>query len=336
MKVPSVIFEARQWAEGALQEEVGSLHPELAKVCGYVFGWRDEQGAPVQARGSRYLHAALAMITGDQLGRRDSALASAVAHELVHNLSLLHDDIIDDDDERRGRPAAHTVFGPSMAIIAGDAAIPLACGVLLREDNGRQAARMLTGTVIDVVGGWSQDEAMAAAADLDTDVQEILCGVGYTLGPLLLHSSVRVASVLCGGQPDALPGLIEAVGHAGQAWKTANDAENYWDTGASGKQSLADLRQGRITLPVVFAAVSSPSCRKKIEELWPRRTDEVVLAELAGQITASSAKQMCTDLAAAAMSRAFQAVDSSDLRPDLQTKITDLLLYITTRGQSHG
>ncbi|EKX60668.1 polyprenyl synthetase family protein [Streptomyces ipomoeae] len=98
------------------------LEPTLARICSYHLGFTDEHGDPSSAEGGKLTRAALMMAAADGVGLRpEDVRCQAAALELLHNSTLIHDDIIDADELRRGRPAAWKVFGASLAILAGDA-----------------------------------------------------------------------------------------------------------------------------------------------------------------------------------------------------------------------
>ena len=106
---------------------VGRLPPRLGRATG--------------AGGGKAVRPALALLSAAAVGGApETAVAGAVAVELVHNFSLLHDDIMDRDQERHHRPTAWTVFGEARAILAGDALANLA-QVLLDAATPRARAR---------------------------------------------------------------------------------------------------------------------------------------------------------------------------------------------------
>ena len=110
------------------------MSPPLRQVIGYHFGWWDEQGNPLDGDGGKALRPVLAMLAAEAVGgTAERATNAAVAVELAHNFSLLHDDIMDTDHTRRHRPTAWTVFGVPAAIIAGDALNTLAAEALVAD-----------------------------------------------------------------------------------------------------------------------------------------------------------------------------------------------------------
>ena len=117
---PKCLERARLAVTPVLAAASAGLEPELRRVVEYHWGWIDPQGAPTGDRPGKALRPTLALLSAEAVGANaDVALAGAAAVELVHDFTLLHDDVMDDDRERRGRPSAWTVFGLGPAICAG-------------------------------------------------------------------------------------------------------------------------------------------------------------------------------------------------------------------------
>src|SRR5262245_41632163 len=97
----------------------------------------------------------------------EDALPAAVALELVHTFSLVHDDLpaLDDDDERRGRPSAHIAFGEGVALLAGDALLAEAFGLALTSESS-DVARHLAGATLGMIAGQYRD-VTGDTADLE-------------------------------------------------------------------------------------------------------------------------------------------------------------------------
>ena len=94
----------------------------MRPVVEYHFGWSDAEGHPVGGSGGKGVRPALAILSAEAVGA-DAAVGipGGVAVELVHNFSLIHDDVIDGDVERRHRPTVWALFGVGQAVIVGDA-----------------------------------------------------------------------------------------------------------------------------------------------------------------------------------------------------------------------
>src|SRR5205823_1583492 len=109
----SVLDTGRDLVEEALQDAVRRyLCPRMGQIASYHQGWADAEGRPTGRWGGKLVRPALALLSARAAGHAPTdGVPAAVAVELVHNFSLLHDDIMDEDTERRGRATAWTVFG---------------------------------------------------------------------------------------------------------------------------------------------------------------------------------------------------------------------------------
>ena len=120
---------------GAAPGDGAAVARAAALAAEYHLGWTDVDGRPVADGGAgKHVRAALALLSAAAVGADEAVgVPGAVAVELVHNFSLMHDDVIDVDRERRHRPTVWAAFGVGHAITAGDALATLAIQVLLDE-----------------------------------------------------------------------------------------------------------------------------------------------------------------------------------------------------------
>jgi geranylgeranyl diphosphate synthase type II len=183
------------------------------------------------------------------------ALPGALALEYIHTYSLIHDDLpaMDDDDLRRGRPTNHKVFGEGHAILAGDALLTEAFGVLASADldPGRRAEAL---ALLAEGAGW---RGMAGGQALDLEGEAI---AAYDLDHLrlihrmktgaLLRASLEIGAVLGGATP-AERGALRAYGEAiGLAFQIQDDILDATATDADlGKRAGKDAGRGKITYP---------------------------------------------------------------------------------------
>ena len=144
--MPAGVAAARDLVGPAVLGWLDRLSPDVRIVAAYHLGFVDSSGTPTgEAQGGKALRPALALLSARAAGAPpERGVTAAAAVEFVHNFSLLHDDIMDDDTERRHRPTAWTVFGVGAAILAGDALLCLAQDMLSptrrRRASGRPAA----------------------------------------------------------------------------------------------------------------------------------------------------------------------------------------------------
>ncbi len=137
----TALASARELLDAPMREAVGRLAPPVRNVAAYHFGWVDADGTAGEAHRGKAIRGTLALLSAEAVGAPASeGVPGALAVEFVHNFSLLHDDVMDGDTERRHRSTAWTVFGSSAAILAGDALLALAFETLLQVDPVRAQA----------------------------------------------------------------------------------------------------------------------------------------------------------------------------------------------------
>ena len=165
---PQILERARLLVEPSLRHAVEQLDPQIAPLALYHFGWADEHGQPATAgSGGKGIRSALAVLSAEAASApAEAGVPGAVAVELIHNFSLLHDDIIDGDAERRHRPTVWAVFSQGEAIIVGDALHALAFDVLLGGSAGGMGSavgRTAAGGVGSAAGATTEGGAGSAA-----------------------------------------------------------------------------------------------------------------------------------------------------------------------------
>ncbi len=116
--VTALLERGRTLATPVLRAAVDRLAPPMDTVAAYHFGWIDAQGNPADGDGGKAVRPALAVLSAEVTGAApEVGVPGAVAVELVHNFSLLHDDLMDGDEQRRHRDTVWKVHGPAQAIL---------------------------------------------------------------------------------------------------------------------------------------------------------------------------------------------------------------------------
>ncbi|SEG80112.1 geranylgeranyl diphosphate synthase, type I [Thermomonospora echinospora] len=310
-----VLAWARELVDPALHTAVDTLPSPVRRIAGYHFGWWDELGRPLQgAGGGKALRPALALLAAEAAGgTADAALPAAVAVELVHNFSLLHDDVMDGDTTRRHRPTAWSVFGANTAILTGDALLALAADVLAVPGNPdpQGTQRMLAATVQDLVAGQLADLVMEERHDIT--VRECL-GMAEGKTASLLGCSCALGAAFTGAAPDRVAALRGFGARLGLAFQIADDLLGIWgDPAVTGKPVHSDLRNRKKTLPVVAALCSGTAAGQELAALY-RRADPPTGAELAHTMTLierSGARAWCEERAGALLEDALGALSSA-------------------------
>ncbi|MDT0306566.1 polyprenyl synthetase family protein [Streptomyces sp. DSM 44917] len=255
--VPALLERGRALTAPALRDAVGRLAAPMDTVAAYHFGWIDAQGRPAEQDSGKAVRPALALLSAEAAGAPPATgVPGAVAVELVHNFSLLHDDLMDGDEQRRHRDTVWKVHGPAQAILVGDALFALANEIILNAgEAGPRAARRLATASRRLVDGQAQDLAFEHRERVS--VAECLEMEGNKTGALLACAA-SIGAVL-GGAEDALADALEVYGHhLGLAFQAVDDVLGVWgDPATTGKRTWSDLRQRKKSLPVV-AALAAP------------------------------------------------------------------------------
>ena len=264
-----ILAWSRTIIEPALRAAVDTLPPSMRRITGYHFGWWNEHGHPEQTNGGKAIRPALVLLSAQALGGAPAAaVPAAAAVELVHNFSLLHDDVMDGDVIRRHRPTAWSVFGLNAAILAGDALLTLAVDVLAA--SGHPAAmdgiRILSAAVQDLVDGQSADLAFEHRTEIE--LAECLRMAERKTGALI-GCACAVGASFGGGRPEQVQQLRGFGQHLGLAFQHVDDLLGIWgDPAVTGKSVYSDLRSRKKSLPVVAALTSGTPAGHELAALY--------------------------------------------------------------------
>jgi len=261
----------------------------------------------------RPLCVALASRFGDGFTPRARSLAVAV--ELVHSATLLHDDVVDLATQRRGAPAACVVYGNAASIFAGDWLLVTALRRIGAAGVDGLLDRMLAVIEEMIVAESVQLERRGKLAGARDDYFAIVEGKTAALFRWAMIAGARAA-----GLSAAAEGALERYGlHLGVAFQAIDDELDYADT--TGKDPLADLREGKVTYPLVVALEREPALRADLERLLadedvrPAEDAEDALAAIAARIRATGALAATRALAEDHVRRALGVLEELPAGP---------------------
>lgn len=244
-----------------LRAAVDTLPSSTRHIAGYHLGWWDRHGADsAEVTGGKAVRPALVLRAAQATQPTvdgEPALPAAAAVELVHNSSLLHDDVIDNDHTRRHRPTAWSVFGAGNAILAGDALLALAFDLV----DG-PARRILNQAVQRLLEGQCMDLALEAGSDVDV----ISCEAMALAKTGRLIGCACALGCVCAGGGDEQVAYFTAFGERlGLAFQHVDDLLGIWgDPAITGKPVYSDLRNRKKSLPVVHALTSGTSAGQEL------------------------------------------------------------------------
>ena len=250
----TALHRSRDQIVPALQTAVQRLDPSSRLQASYHLGWCDADGKPTEGGGGKAVRPALALLSAEAAGATaEVGVPGAVGVELVHNFSLLHDDLMDGDLERRHRRTVWAIWGAPAAILAGDALLALAHEVVLESPSPHagRAALLLATTTRELTRGQVQDVAFESRSDVTLD--ECLDMASGKTGALLA-ASAAIGAVLAGAPEDVVDALTTFGGEVGLAFQLVDDVLGIWgDPTVTGKPVHGDLRERKKTFPVLAA-----------------------------------------------------------------------------------
>ncbi|GAA2258265.1 polyprenyl synthetase family protein [Streptomyces amakusaensis] len=335
---PDVILaRTRELTTPPLRAATDGLHPSLARVCAYHFGWCDRYGSPRRgAVPSKMVRAATALLAAEAAGgehREPAAVPGAVAVELLHNFTLLHDDVLDEDKLRRGRPTAWVVFGSGLAVLAGDALTAAAARTL--ADIGTDAGHRALAILLECFAALCDGEADDLDLSRPTTVEDYLRMSAGKTGSLLA-ASAAIGATLASGDDRLVGGLRSACLAAALAWQAANDVEDIWgwgDPAVTGKPAFGDLRQRKVTLPVLAAARSGTPAGDEIAALLAATADDPPwdVAHIARLIEKAGGRAYAEQLARDQLITAHRELDRVGIPDPAKSELASLFRLIVTR-----
>lgn len=331
---PAVLRRAGDLVQPALAAAVDRLAPELAVPVRYHFGWTDATGAAsASAGGGKGVRSTLAVLSAEAVGAApEVAVPGGVAVELIHNYSLIHDDIVDDDAERRHRPTVWKVYGTDNAIIVGDAVMALAFEALLDEPTPARAAAAadLARATAGMIAGQSLDMSLDGRDNVTVaDCWEM---ISLKTGALLAHASA-VGAILAGA-PDATVAALRRFGEElGRGFQAVDDLLGIWgEPAVTGKPAGNDLRERKRSLPVTVALASDGAAAAELAGIYNRdELDEADIARAAELVEEVGGRAVTAAAARECMRRAAEALETVEIEATAAAELQELADFIVDR-----
>ncbi|MGE3856140.1 MAG: polyprenyl synthetase family protein [Dehalococcoidia bacterium] len=249
----------RPLVQQEMRAVIGEAPEGLYAWMRYHLGWEDRAGRPVTASPGKMLRP-LALLLATELngGRAEDAVPAAAAVELIHNFSLLHDDVEDHSDTRRGRETVWTFAGVAHAINAGDGMFTLAHLAMHRlgtagADPARvlEASRELHQACLRLVEGQYLDISFEERTDV-TLAEYLRMAGGKTAA--MFAAPFAIGALLAGAASREVDAYREFGRRTGLAFQAVDDVLGIWgDPALTGKPVGDDLASRKMTYPVIVA-----------------------------------------------------------------------------------
>ncbi|HEY8739838.1 MAG TPA: polyprenyl synthetase family protein [Candidatus Dormibacteraeota bacterium] len=278
---------------------------------------RDGQGVAAGARapdgaltdtleaGGKRIRARLAVHFGALVDAHPGAVEElALAVEFLHAATLVHDDVIDNAETRRGRPALHRGHGVEVALLAGDLYVAR-CGVHLANAGEPRVAAELWGALDTIVRG--EVDQRGRRFDLGQTADEYLATIRRKTSSLV-EAACAAAAILGGAGEEQVAVARDYGRHLGIAFQLVDDVLDYQGTADEmGKPVGNDIREGTVTLPLILALELSPAPLRAILESARERDDFSAVVQA---VRRCGAIERCLDLAAEHSAAGRRALES--------------------------
>jgi geranylgeranyl diphosphate synthase type I len=286
------------------------------------------------AAGGKYVRACLALLSANAAGAdNDVGLVGAVAIELVHNFSIIHDDIIDRDVERRHSPTLWAKYGVGSALIAGDALSTLAFQLLLEGSTFERvaAAQCLAEAQQAMIAGQAAD--ISSEDKLSLTVEECLQMEAGKTGALLACAA-SIGAILAGADASVISALSDYGDHLGLAFQAIDDLLGVWgDSSITGKPVGNDLRLRKKTLPISIANAKGFDVFVEAPSTPNQELSDTEVAEAMVLLDECGARYETLEFATKELEAALAALDGAVLADAARVELAVTARYVIERDQ---
>ncbi len=336
MQRPSVLGRYREEVDAELRAAFDGCCSPLYDMLRYHLGWQTADAQPIEGPAGKGLRSTLCLLACEALGGdRGMALPASAAIELVHNYSLIHDDIQDRDLERRHQPTVWAVWGEAQAINAGSAMRQLA-GLTLRKlvprgvspERALRATALVDETCLRLLEGQWLD--ISFEARLDVGLHDYLDMISLKTGSLL--GCAAELGALVAFEDDATAAFQRFGRNLGLAFQIRDDALGIWGRGdETGKPAGSDIRRKKKSFPIICALQGSAAAELRRIYTQPQ-IDEEQVASVLDLLDSLGVREATRRTAEAHRDRALAEIAPLSLQPDARNDLEELAHFLVDRS----
>ena len=345
VEIPTAVTDYHQALERELQAILEGRDLPFYRMVRYALGWEEADESARKDGGGKALRPALCLLAAEALAGElpakaaiARALPGAAAVELIHNFSLVHDDIQDQDEERHHRPTVWAQWGVAQAINVGDAMRELAQLALSRAEGAGAppaailaAHRLLTKSSLAMIEGQFLDLTYEQRASIDVD--EYLTMIERKTGAMM-SSSLALGGLLAGAEADTVARLQRAGSRLGVCFQIRDDYLGLWgDSAITGKSTDNDIRRRKKSYPIVHAVQhSSDGDRATLETIYAQSSvNDEDIAAVRDILQQTSAVEATQEAAHEHHSAFTEELDGCPLQPAARATLDAVAQFIVLR-----
>ena len=307
----------------------------------YYMGWADETGAPITAMTGKAVRPTLCLFGCEAVGGSlNLAIPAAVALEFIHNFSLVHDDIQDEDETRHNRKTLWAIWGKPKALVAGNALRVIADIALhsleregLKPERSLTAVALLTESYLEMIEGQYLDMSYEGRRDISMD--DYLRMISRKTGALI-RCSLNLGAAVGTDDPATIAAMRECGRALGYVFQIRDDVLGVWgEEEITGKPVGADIRRKKNSYPVVYTMeAAEDEDRASISAMYtkPELDDQDVDSVLA-IMEKTRVRERAQTEAAGWADAAIRAIAPVELPPRRREQIEEFTHFLLVRDR---
>mgnify|MGYP002869862846 CR=1 FL=1 len=338
-KSPVILDKYSKEIDAALYKAISVDNVTLLNMMRYHIGWVDAEGQMGQPSQGKGLRSSLCVFSCESVGGKpQDALPIAAAIELIHNFSLIHDDIQDGDLERRHRPTVWVNWGKPKALQAGNVMRVLADMApgeyLALDENFARVSRcslVLTSACLDMIEGQYLDLYFEGRTDIDTS--KYLEMVSRKTGALI-RCAMQLGAIVGNADDLTINAMAECGRYMGNIFQIRDDYLGIWGKEEyTGKAVGNDIRKKKNSLPIVFANERSGSDERKFlqDTYLQDQIQDYDVANVISVLEKVNAKRYVQDIAEREARLALKSLDQAKMSDDFKEDIDELITFLLYR-----
>jgi len=342
MSLPESFYRYRSKLEAELKSVLGESTLPLYTMLRYHLGWVDSEGYPQENSNGKQARSTLCFLACEGVGGDwERALPASAAIELMHNFTLIHDDIQDNSWERRNRPTVWKIWGQAQGINAGDAMHALTQLALLKlEERGvpgekiMLASKILSQTCLSICEGQYLDVEYEDSLDIGLDNYSDMIAKKTAS---LFECSLYLGAILGTDNQTQISHLRSFGNRLGMAYQVQNDLIGIWGGKKTGSKSpYTDIKYKKKTLPIIYALQSvKGENREKLLSIYSKaKISAKDISQVVHILDRLGARDYAEKVIEKYHLEAIQELEIAGLSPSAQREIKELTAYLL--GQEKG
>jgi geranylgeranyl diphosphate synthase type I len=336
--VPESFTSYRDTVRVEIKKVIDSCPSVLRNMLRFHMGWQDEHGHSCSRESGKFIRSNLCLLSCQVVGGDTSqVIPAAAAVELIHNFSLIHDDIEDASYERHHRPTVWKLWGQSQAINAGDAMFTLAYLALLKlkekgvtDEKIASSTKMLSLACLQLCEGQYLD--IEYEDRLDTTTEDYL-DMAVRKTAALFAVSTSLGAYLGSGDSKLIDFFHVFGKELGIAYQIYDDILGIWGMEENIGKSVSDISQRKKTLPVVYGLQNSEGeARKRLEKFYSQKSIEGEdIAEVTNILEQLGARDYAENLAEQHYQKALAYLEATGLDISRQAPLKEIASFLLNR-----